>query len=605
MRVLYVFSLSTLASPIVAQQIWDVWSTTWDRSKLFTYDNLGPNPINFVTPGPIGSADIVVNDAQQFQSVLGFGGSLTDSSAKLLNNLKNSNSGTYNTLLRYLFDPTDGANAAGLSYLRVPLGASDFSDTAYTYDDASGDTSLSQFNINKTPAYVFSVINDIRAINPYLKIHVLPWSPPGWMKDSNSINGGNFLAQFTNNMAQYLLKAVQGFQSKGIPIYAIGIQNEPQNSNPSYPTAKFSASQEAQVGLALRTLLNNNGFSSTKIIAYDHNWDGAGGYATQVMQQASSAFAGVSFHCYGGSVSNQDTFHNAFPDKEIYFTECSGTMGSDWWSDIKWNMDNIYIGAIQHNSRTALEWNIALDGNGQPELPSSNSCASPPCRGIVTISGNSYTPNQEFYSMAQASKAILPRDKNGPFGTRIGVTVGGTLSWALRVNAFVTGRVSSTDWLRYSIVVLNWDDSADTTWNPVPVKATIEFRGMQAAYTFPVGVTTLWWYAPKTSSLQANKFVNGINVTSSTDDTPTVQNVTVSGTTVTPGQGVSDQFNATSAFASFTPTATFQSSLLFTSMPSVPTVTESASATVSAAPQQSDSDNERRSLMFRLQRPAY
>lgn len=48
---------------------------------------------------------------------------------------------------------------------------------AYTYDDTTGDTSLSQFNINKTPSYVFSVINDIRAINPYLKVHVLPWSP--------------------------------------------------------------------------------------------------------------------------------------------------------------------------------------------------------------------------------------------------------------------------------------------------------------------------------------------------------------------------------------------------------------------------------------------
>lgn len=58
--------------------------------------------------------------------------------------------------------------------------------------------------------------------------------------------------------------------------------------------------------------------------------------------------------------------------------------------------------------------------------------------------------------MAQASKAILPRDKNGPFGRRMGVSVGGSLNWALRVNAFVTGRVNPSDWQRYSIVVLNW-----------------------------------------------------------------------------------------------------------------------------------------------------
>lgn len=59
------------------------------------------------------------------------------------------------------------------------------------------------------------------------------------------------------------------------------------------------------------------------------------------------------------------------------------------------------------------------------------------------------------YSMAQASKAILPRDVGGPWGKRIGVSVGGELDWALRVGAYVTGRVNPSDWLRYSLVVLN------------------------------------------------------------------------------------------------------------------------------------------------------
>lgn len=58
--------------------------------------------------------------------------------------------------------------------------------------------------------------------------------------------------------------------------------------------------------------------------------------------------------------------------------------------------------------------------------------------------------------MAQASKAILPRDAGGPWGKRIGVSVGGSQNWALRVGAFVTGRANSKDWLRYSLVVLNW-----------------------------------------------------------------------------------------------------------------------------------------------------
>lgn len=93
---------------------------------------------------------------------------------------------------------------------------------------------------------------------------------------------------------------------------------------------------------------------------------------------------------------------------------------------------------------------------------------------LVTMSGTSWTVNQEctsphvlveslanprllsVYAMAQASKAIVPKDVGGPFGKRIGVSVGGSLDWALIVDAYVTGRVNPSDWLRYSIVVLNW-----------------------------------------------------------------------------------------------------------------------------------------------------
>lgn len=101
-------------------------------------------------------------------------------------------------------------------------------------------------------------------------------------------------------------------------------------------------------------------------------------------------------------------------------------------------------------------WNLALDSTGGPELPGSNSCTGG-CRGVVQInSDGTWNVNQEFYAMAQASKAILPRDPGGPWGQRIGVSVGGNLDWALVVGAYVTRRVSSTDWNRYSIVVLNW-----------------------------------------------------------------------------------------------------------------------------------------------------
>ncbi|KAF8595136.1 glycoside hydrolase family 30 protein [Ceratobasidium sp. AG-I] len=489
-----IIALSAFLQLVAAQTIYDVWQTTWDRTKLLTRST-DPN-VNFVTKGAIGDADIVVSDGTVYQQMDGFGATLTDSSALVLSNLKTKNLANYNALLSKLFDVTDGAATAGFSVVRLSLGASDFSAKAYSFDDVSGDTTLSSFSLDNAPSYLWAVLKDIYTINPKVKLYILPWSPPAWMKSPASMNGGTLQTQYNGIFAQYLLKTVQQLKAKGFAVYALNIQNEPENPNTTYPTTSMPYTQEAAIGQALRPLLDNNGYSAVKIIGFEHNWVHAGNYPVSLMQTAGSAFAGAAFHCYEGSVSNQDTFHNAYPSKEVYFTECTGTLGSDWWGDIKWNMDNIAIGAPQHWARTALMWNFASDESGGPKFPGTDSCGGSGCRAIVTVkSDGSYELNQEYYSLAQASRAVLPKDAGGPYGQRIGVTVGGSQSWALRVNAFVTKRTNSADYNRYSIVVLNWNDSASTSWNPQPVKATIEFRGVQATYTFPVGVTTLWWFA--------------------------------------------------------------------------------------------------------------
>ena len=188
---------------------------------------------------------------------------------------------------------------------------------------------------------------------------------------------------------------MQGYQSKGFTVWAIGIQNEPQNSDSTYPTCLISASQEAAIGTSLRSLMNDNGFTDQVIIGYEHNWDDAGAYPVTLMNDAPNAFSGASFHCYAGSVSDQQTFVNDEPGKAVYFTECTGEFGSDWWSDIKWYMDNIFIGSPNYYAQTGAMWNLALDGDGAPKLPGTDSCGTP-CRPVVTVNSNgTYNWNQE------------------------------------------------------------------------------------------------------------------------------------------------------------------------------------------------------------------
>lgn len=44
---------------------------------------------------------------------------------------------------------------------------------------------------------------------------------------------------------------------------------------------------EATIGTALRTLLDNNGYSDVKIIGYEHNWIDAGAYPVQLVRSDS------------------------------------------------------------------------------------------------------------------------------------------------------------------------------------------------------------------------------------------------------------------------------------------------------------------------------
>lgn len=91
-----------------------------------------------------------------------------------------------------------------------------------------------------------------------------------------------------------------------------------------------------------------------------------------------------------------DNFHTKYPTKEIYITECAGVIGSDWWSDIKWYMDNLFTVGITHNSASGLMWNIAGQPDGGPKLPGTSSCGGSGCRPIATVnSDGTYDVNQE------------------------------------------------------------------------------------------------------------------------------------------------------------------------------------------------------------------
>jgi glucosylceramidase len=378
-----------------------VWLTSGNQTKLLSAES----DLSFAPGSGSNSTKIQVDASASYQTMSGFGAAMTDSSAWLIQNEMNQSQ--RDSLMNQLFSPASGI---GISYLRVPMGASDLSLSAYTYNDLpSGQTDPGQtsFSIAHDQAYIIPTLQQAKALNPQLKMMATPWSAPAWMKTNGLLSGGSLKSQYNSSYADYFVKFFQAYEAQGLPFDTVTVQNEPQNSsnNPSMTMSTFE--QSTFIGDHLGPALASAGVD-TKIVAFDHNWDNWN-YPVIVMNdpEAGPYTTGAAFHGYSGTPDQQSSFHDFFPDKDIYFTEISG---GDWatnFSDnLMWHTRNILIGSTRNWAKTALWWNIALDENNGPYLP--GGCSG--CRGVVTIdsSDGGVEFNEEYYSIAHASKFVKP-----------------------------------------------------------------------------------------------------------------------------------------------------------------------------------------------------
>ena len=187
------------------------------------------------------------------------------------------------------------------------------------------DPKLQRFSVKHDEAYIIPTLLQARKINPNLKLIATPWSAPGWMKTSGSLIGGSLNNEYFGTYANYFVKFIQAYQAAGLPIDAVTPQNEPHNVPADYPGMRMEAPQQAEwIKRELGPALSKAGLQ-TKIVIWDHNWDEAY-YPMTVLNdpEASRYIAGTAFHGYAGEVSNQSKVKEAYPEKDIYFTESSG-----------------------------------------------------------------------------------------------------------------------------------------------------------------------------------------------------------------------------------------------------------------------------------------
>ena len=383
--------------PVTPTNDMDMWLTKSDQSVLLQKQAV---TLSFAAQPTAGFPVIDVDSATSYQAIDGFGYTLTGGSAYHINHM---DANSRSALLNELFG--SGTNSAGISYLRVSIGASDLSASVFSYDDmpvGQTDPTLANFNLSLDTVDLIPVLKQILTINPGIKIMGSPWSPPVWMKDNGSSIGGSLLPQYYGVYAKYFVKYIQAMQAKGIRIDAVTIQNEPQHGG-NNPSMVMSSTQQAEfVKNNLGPEFQSAGIAA-KIIIWDHNCDNPN-YPISILNDAAAKqyIDGSAFHLYAGDISALSTVKTAHPDKNLYFTEQWTGANGTFEGDFKWHVKNVVIGSMRNWSKVALEWNLASDATYGPHTP--GGCTE--CKGALTINGTLVVRNVGYYIIAQASKFV-------------------------------------------------------------------------------------------------------------------------------------------------------------------------------------------------------
>jgi glucosylceramidase len=381
-------------------------------------------------------ADVPVIQIQPdkiFQKIIGIGGSFTQSSAYVLNQLSKEKR---DEVIRAYFSPK-GAN---YSLMRSQIGGSDFSVYSYSYDETSGDKELKDFSIKEDEKELIPLIKDAQKISKDgFKIISSPWTAPRWMKDNNAWYGGSLKPEYIPTWALYISKYIKAYEKKGIPIWGITPENEPMGNDAHWDSMIFTPEQMTNfIKTHLGPQFKKDKINS-KIICYDQNRDQLKTWAETILSDKDAAkyVWGTAVHWYSSTISwypdELNEIHEKFPTKQLLHTE--GCIDNDLpvWQNDNWYWDklatdwgydwapekdkplhpmyapvsryvNDIIGGINSWFVGWIDWNIVLDDKGGPNH-AKNWAAAPvlvkPETGEVY-----YTPL--FYVMNHFSKYIRP-----------------------------------------------------------------------------------------------------------------------------------------------------------------------------------------------------
>jgi glucosylceramidase len=384
---------------------------------------------------------IALDPATEYQTILGFGGSFTESTAYVLGEL--SEDKRQEVIAAYF-----GPSGADYTLTRTHINSSDFSLGNYAYAEVPGDIQLEHFTIDEDLDDIVPLMQDAMAVSESgFRIIASPWTAPPWMKDNNAWNDGSLKPELYPTWALYFSKYIRAYAEQGIDIWGVTIENEPLGNGAQWESMIFSPTSMADfLKNHLGPRFEQDGIDA-KILIYDQNRDHLEQWADAILGDAEAAKYtwGTAVHWYSSTVDwypdALNAVHERYPDKALLHTE--GTIDADvpaWRDDdwywrreaTDWGYDwapeedkplhpkyapafryaRDIIGGLNSWLVGWIDWNMVLDTRGGPNH-AENWCIAPVIARPETDEVY-YTPL--YYVLAQFSRYIRPG------AVRIGMT---------------------------------------------------------------------------------------------------------------------------------------------------------------------------------------
>ena len=378
---------------------------------------------------------ITLNPEEKFQTITGFGGAFTESSAYLVNKLSVANR-------KKIMDAYFGVDGANYSLTRTHINSCDFSLKHYAYAMVDGDKNLEHFSIEEDKNNnLIPMILQAKAISKEgFKIIASPWTSPPWMKDNKNWVGGKLLPEYYDTWALYFSKYIDAYKKEGIDIWGVTVENEPHGNGNNWESMLFSPQEMTNfVQNHLGPTLEEKGKSNIKILGYDQNRAGIKEWVNEMYKDEASSkyYSGTAIHWYESTyeVFPEDLqyAHNKAPNKYLIQTEaCVDSEVPHWQDDAwywkkeatDWGWDwasekdkylhpkyapvNRYtvdiIGCLNNWVDGWVDWNMVLDTKGGPNW-FKNWCVAPV---IVNPETDEIYFTPLFYVMSHFSKFMRP-----------------------------------------------------------------------------------------------------------------------------------------------------------------------------------------------------